>query len=71
MGSFARVVVCWSRAGPVLNTCDMVMFVLMDGCHGYGVGDFVIFSGAEVLKGNISVDVFEVFFAFFMYEIQF
>ena len=34
----------------------------------YGVGDF---SGAEVMKGDVSVDVFEAFFAFFVCDVQF
>ena len=36
---------------------------------GYGVSNFVIFSGAEVLKGDVSVDMFKVFSAFFVCDV--
>ena len=33
VGNFARVVICWLWAVPVLCEYDMVMFILINECH--------------------------------------
>ena len=48
---------------PVLYAYDVVMFVLMN-VIGCGVSNFVVFSRTEVLSGDGSVNVFEVFSTF-------
>ena len=57
------------RAKIALYVWSLVIFILLNVVMRYRVSNFLFFSGAELLRGNVSVNVSSFFFTFLIFKV--